>query len=305
MSLALTALVISWLVAVGIAFGRIPSPLAYSSERSLHLLPTPRGGGLGITIAFLSVSLFAGAEISLIASVVLVWLVSAADDWWGVDAKTRICVHVLGATLLVALWLPAIEWGWALVALFVVVWGTNLFNFMDGADGTAATMAALGAGTLAYLAANAPLSSALSSEIFVLTACLCGAAIGFLFLNLPPARIFMGDGGSTVIGFVLASVSIAGSIEGVWHPAVPIALFAPFWADASWTLARRMYEGHRPTTAHRDHYYQRLVLAGLGHRGLLVWVAAWGAISIVVSMTLHANAEVAGVIRTLVALGFG
>ncbi len=305
MSLALTALVISWLVALGIALGRIPSPLAYSSERSLHLSPTPRGGGLGIAIAFIGVSLFSGGQTAFIVSVVFVWAVSAADDWWGVAAKARICIHVLGALVLIAFWLPELGWVGALIALFVIVWGTNLFNFMDGADGTAATMAALGAGTLAYIAAHSTAGSALTSEIFVLAACLCGAAIGFLFLNLPPARIFMGDGGSTVLGFVLASISIAGAVEGIWHPAVPIALFAPFWADASWTLARRMYEGHSPTTAHRDHYYQRLVLAGLGHRGLLVWITTWGAISVVVAMILNANIEIPGAIRTLVALGFG
>ncbi len=305
MNAALLGLALSWLAVVGLIFARIPSPHASPSERSLHTIPTSRGGGLGIALAFLFVACFYWANAWFFAVIVLLFFVSSADDWFGVSANLRLLAHALCALLLVAFWLPTMPFQTALVVFLVLVWGTNLFNFMDGADGIAALMAVVGGATLAALAFAAASPGSRIEDLGTLAAALAGAAMGFLFFNVPPAKIFMGDGGSTLLGLVLAAISVAGVFENAWSAAVPVALFAPFWADATWTLARRLLQGHRATTPHRDHIYQRLVLAGLGHRGLFVWMIAWCATSVLTALALHFATDVSAALKLLLALAFG
>jgi UDP-N-acetylmuramyl pentapeptide phosphotransferase/UDP-N-acetylglucosamine-1-phosphate transferase len=92
------------------------------------------------------------------------------------------------------------------------------------------------------------------------------AAGGFLFYNLPPARIFMGDVGSVPLGFIAAALAVLGTRDGLFDIWVPLLIFSPFIVDATVTLVRRLRRGERIWLAHREHYYQRLVLAGWGHR---------------------------------------
>jgi len=122
-------------------------------------------------------------------------------------------------------------------------------------------MAVFGFGTLAalgYLGGDAAFAGA-----NVVVAC---AATGFLLFNFPPARIFMGDVGSSTLGFLAAAFSLWGSREGLFPLWVAGLVFAPFVVDATVTLARRALAGERLWQAHRSHYYQRLVRLGWGHR---------------------------------------
>jgi UDP-N-acetylmuramyl pentapeptide phosphotransferase/UDP-N-acetylglucosamine-1-phosphate transferase len=132
---------------------------------------------------------------------------------------------------------------------------------MDGMDGFAGGMTVIGFLFLCYLAwiGNHPLIAVIS----LLTA---GAAAGFLFYNLPPAKIFMGDVGSIVLGFLAGSLSIMGVDSGLFDLWVPTLIFSPFIVDATVTLLRRLVRGERVWQAHREHYYQRLVLTGWSHR---------------------------------------
>ena len=118
-------------------------------------------------------------------------------------------------------------------------------------------------------------------------AAVAAAAVGFLLFNLPPARIFMGDGGSTMLGLTFATLSFQGVTANLWPIAVPMLLFVPFWADATYTLLRRMLSGHNPLTPHRGHLYQRLVLAGLGHQGVLMWIVGWNLLSFAIAFCLR------------------
>ena len=93
------------------------------------------------------------------------------------------------------------------------------------------------------------------------------AAAGFLLHNFHPARIFLGDTGSVPLGFLAAAFGIIGWLQHDWTWWFPLLVFSPFIVDASVTLARRLLSGARVWEAHRDHYYQRLVQLGLGHRG--------------------------------------
>ena len=279
--------------------GVLDSPSSLPSERSLHDSPVPRGGGLGIAAATLFGWVGVGAPPSLLTAVSIVWAISAWDDWRGSPPWARLVLHSLAACLIVApFWdqLPLVTVVFAVIAL---IWSVNLFNFMDGADGVAAATAVSGGMVLAALsfAASAP-----DSNFFVTQAALvvAAAASGFLLFNFPPARIFMGDGGSTVLGLAFAALALYGVTNRTWSVAVPLALFVPFWADATYTLLRRTLAGSNPLQPHRDHLYQRLVLAGLGHTGVLMWIVGWNLLSSALAYALRLDQSSLG----LAAVGF-
>jgi len=206
--------------------------------------------------------------------VVLVAAVSFFEDYEGVPAGARLVVHtlaacgvVLGAGLVIpSVTIPAIgmiQLGMlaAPMTVLFIVWMTNLYNFMDGMDGFAGGMTWLGFGFLSGLAWIGG-----HAVIFLLSLLMSMAAVGFLLYNLPPAKIFMGDGGSVPIGFLAASLAVLGVHDGVFDLWAPILIFSPFIVDATVTLMNRMLQGGQFWSAHRGHYYQRLVLAGWGHR---------------------------------------
>ncbi|MDP3597312.1 MAG: glycosyltransferase family 4 protein, partial [Nitrospirota bacterium] len=201
-------------------------------------------------------------------------LVSFMDDRRGLPIVIRLGVHLLVAALLVigaGLVIPSIavpslgfiKLGWIAAPFTVVflVWMANLYNFMDGMDGFAGGMTVIGCGLLGYLGwqAHHPLVSVLATVHSV-------AAAGFLVHNFPPAKIFMGDVGSVSTGFLVAALTVLGWRDGVFDLWVPLIVFSPFILDATVTLVRRALRHEKVWEAHRDHYYQRLVLIGWGHR---------------------------------------
>lgn len=247
------------------------------NERSLHSNPTPRSGGIAILAGLLAAGaltwILQGVALYMwfLAALMPVAIVSYLDDRAGVAVLLRLLAHVVGAGLLV--WsgsfssenglLPGMELPWfgLLVILAYVVWMINLYNFMDGMDGFAAGMAVIGFGFLA-------ITGLLTENLQFAQTCLVvtGGAAGFLFFNFPPARIFMGDVGSSSLGLLAAAFSLWGARDGVFPFWVAILIFSPFIADASVTLVKRMLCGEKIWQAHKTHYYQKLVQAGLGHR---------------------------------------
>ena len=198
-------------------------------------------------------------------------VISLLDDYRGIAAKWRILVHLLAAVSLLTagfapdhLELPGLVWSlspWAAIslALMGIVWMINLYNFMDGMDGFAGGMALIGFSTLAWLG---------QADAGFATFCLsvAAASAGFLVHNFPPAKIFLGDVGSTTLGFLAAACSLWGSTTGLFPFWIALLIFSPFIVDATVTLLRRLQRGERVWEAHRTHYYQRLVLRGWGHR---------------------------------------
>jgi UDP-N-acetylmuramyl pentapeptide phosphotransferase/UDP-N-acetylglucosamine-1-phosphate transferase len=148
------------------------------------------------------------------------------------------------------------------VAAVAIVWGANLFNFMDGSDGIAAAMAIVGFGAYALAAAQAGTSWLAYAAIAVST-------VPFFMTNRPPATMFMGDVGAVPLGFLAGAFGIAGAVEGTWPAWFPVLVFLPFVADATLTLALRAARRERVWLAHRSHFYQRLNTLGAGHRGTL------------------------------------
>ncbi len=277
----------------------VRAPLDLPNERSLHTRPVPRVGGLGV-VAGVVASLLAPDAFSLVVGLaVALAALSLIDDWRHLPAAARLAGHLTAAAVycVVAVAAEPLK----LLALIVAVgWMTNLYNFMDGSDGLAGGMAAIGFGTL-LLAAWAAGDTALVT----ICGCIAAASIAFLFFNFHPARIFMGDVGSIPLGFLAAALGIEGAVRGAWPGWFPAVVFAPFIADASITLLRRLARGEKVWRAHRSHYYQRLVLMGWGHRRTaLAEYALMAGTGVVALKALQMTPVAQGVILAVLALGY-
>ena len=276
--------------------------LDHPNERSLHHRPTTRSGGLAIALGILAggaVTAYLSEAMSqlawLAAGAAIIFAVSFRDDISHVHPAIRITVHFFVALLLVnagygihAIVLPGFDlplaaWLGAVLSCLYVVWIINLYNFMDGMDGFAGGMAVIGFGAFAVLGAMA------GDTIFAGTAAVVAAAAGgYLLFNFPPARIFMGDAGSSLLGYLAAALSLWASMAGIFPLWVAVLVFSPFIVDATFTLFRRLLRGERVWEAHKSHCYQRLVQLGWGHRKTVLWEYAL--------MLLCAASAVAGVL---------
>jgi UDP-N-acetylmuramyl pentapeptide phosphotransferase/UDP-N-acetylglucosamine-1-phosphate transferase len=235
-------------------------PLDQPNERSLHASPVPRIGGMVMMIVLLPLILMQipGASAWALPAGVIA-IVSAIDDFRGLPVALRFAIQAaLAGWTVVGLDLP---WAVATVAWLAVVWMANLYNFMDGSDGLAGGMAFFGFGAYGVAAGLAGEAS-LSVAGFAIAA----TALGFLGFNFHPARVFMGDAGSVTLGFLAGVLGLLGWRTGCWGPMFPVLVFSPFIVDATVTLLRRLSRGERIWKAHRSHYYQRLILSGVGHR---------------------------------------
>lgn len=248
--------------------------LAHPNERSSHEVPTPTGGGVAIVAGFLAglaVWLSLGGALSpraygWLAGALLVAGVSFVDDLRPLPARLRLAAHLAGASALTGAGAQGGEVSLLVtlpLAFLWVVLVTNIYNFMDGIDGLASGQAIVAGAS--YAVAGLLVGNPL---IAVAGLMLAGAALGFLPHNRPRARLFMGDVGSTFLGFCFAALPLLGNL-GVGGGNLPFAVgavvLAPFLFDGVLTLLRRVLRGERWFEAHRSHYYQRLVRAGLSH----------------------------------------
>lgn len=241
------------------------------NERSLHVKPTPRGGGLGFVISFLGglAALYFAHFISFqlllifILGGVLIAGVGLLDDLRHATVKIRLTVHTVAAIFVLGLFhgmpqLPLgfmiLHWQWFgnFIGVIALVWLINLYNFMDGIDGIAGAEAifATTAGALLIILSNH--RSELIWPLLLLGACV----FGFIILNWSPAKIFMGDVGSGFLGFALGIFIIASAVEQSLTPWQWLILLSCFWIDATLTLLRRILKGEAFMQAHCSHAYQ-------------------------------------------------
>ena len=236
-------------------------PIDRPNERSLHEVPVPRIGGLGIIAGTLLAFALASAAPLIAILTAALSIVSFIDDRSHLPVALRFAAHGISAAAFVLVTLPDVHpLGQAALGV-TIVWMTNLYNFMDGSDGLAGGMAVFGFGAYAlgaWLAGDAVFATVAAS--------IAAAAAVFLAFNFHPAKIFMGDAGSIPLGFLAAALGILGWHSGHWPLWFPVLVFSPFVVDASVTLARRLFRGEAFWRAHRTHYYQRLVQLGWGHR---------------------------------------
>jgi UDP-N-acetylmuramyl pentapeptide phosphotransferase/UDP-N-acetylglucosamine-1-phosphate transferase len=250
------------------------------NERSLHRHVTPRSGGVGILAGIAAGWLVAGGAPSEIAApMLLLALVSFADDLVGLGSIPRFAAQLVAASWFLA-WSGPYGTSLAVLLAIGIVWSANLYNFMDGSDGLAGGMAVIGFAALALAAHLAG-----SAEMALTAAVVAAAAAGFLVWNFNPARIFMGDAGSVPLGFLAAALGVLGWQKGVWPAWLPLLTFSTFAVDASVTLVRRIVLGERFWEAHRTHYYQRVIQMGAGHKR-----TALGAYALMASTALSALA---------------
>jgi UDP-N-acetylmuramyl pentapeptide phosphotransferase/UDP-N-acetylglucosamine-1-phosphate transferase len=253
--------------------------LDHPNARSSHRVPTPRGGGIAVTgavlLAWLSLyrtgSVTAGLlSVSLGAGVLAA--VSWVDDLHGLSPGIRLLVQLIAVTIGI-LTLPEAHnrlEAWLGPTLYLVglgalwIWWINLFNFMDGIDGLATSeAAAVGGGLLLF----ATIGVGKDPAAALCAAGLFGAAIGFLWWNWSPARIFLGDVGSVPLGYLSGFLLLGLAARGHWTIALILPLY--FLADATITLLGRLMRGERIWQAHRQHFYQQAVRDGLGHSAVV------------------------------------
>jgi len=272
--------------------------------RSLHAQPIPRTGGLGMMLGLALGLVMSGVPSFVLLLTMLLMSLSLLDDWRGLPPAARLVAH-LGAALTFVLGSGVYEEPLAMLALVLAIaWVTNLYNFMDGADGLAGGMALFGFSAYAVASwyAGEPALALASLSV-------AAAACAFLLFNFPPARVFMGDAGSIPLGFLAAVFGVSGWQAGVWPLWFPLAVFAPFVLDATVTLVRRALRGEKLWQPHRSHYYQRQILLGCSHRRLAMSEYALMALSAgaaLIALRLAPSAQVA--ILTLLAavhLGLG
>lgn len=258
------------------------------NARSSHSIPTPRGGGVAIVVAFLLTLPLLGQLglvpphylIALGGAGALVAIVGFMDDHGHIAARWRLLGHFSAAIWALA-WLEGLaplnlfgvsvdlSWIGHALAAFYLVWVLNLYNFMDGIDGIAsveAVSACLGASALYLLSGF--------TDLIWPPLILAAAVLGFLFWNFPPAKIFMGDAGSGFLGIALGIMSL----QAAWvSPALFWAwliLLGVFIVDATVTLTRRFLRGDKVYEAHRSHAYQFASRRYGRHRPVTLAVAA-------------------------------
>jgi UDP-N-acetylmuramyl pentapeptide phosphotransferase/UDP-N-acetylglucosamine-1-phosphate transferase len=292
------------------------------NERSSHIVPTPRGGGIAVICTVLLAWVVASAAGWVAPAIALVALTAALlavicwiDDLHGLSPVLRLTAQAAAVAVgLLALpetdnalfqWLGSTAYFSATGLLWV--WWVNLYNFMDGIDGIAGSeAAAIGGGLLLV----STLGSAVDWSVALLAATVLGASLGFLVWNWSPARIFLGDVGSAPLGYLTGYLLLGLAAAGRWKVALILPLY--FLADATITLARRLLRRERVWEAHREHYYQQAVARGLDHAAvvrriiaadLLLIACGWIAENGAGTLALAAAAAIVAVLLMVLAHG--
>ncbi len=299
----LLALALSWWGTGRVRhFAMARAVLDVPNERSSHMTPTPRGGGLAIAAVVLAGIVAAAATgwvrfevaVALVPSGAAMAFLGWLDDRRSLPAGARLLVHFMAASWVVYWFGPvrtlsvgpaSLILGWSATPLSIlgIVWLVNLFNFMDGIDGIAAAEALMVGAAAALLCWRVG-----DIEVAWLAALVAAASAGFLPWNWMPARIFMGDAGSIFLGFMLGSLALLADRRAALPAMAWIVLLGVFIGDATLTLLRRVARRERLSEAHRTHTYQRAVQSGWSHArvsgavmilNVTFAVLVWGAVA--------------------------
>ena len=283
-------------------------------NRRMHKKPTPRIGGLAVIFGFTVATLcFAQPSRQLygtLAGAAIIAVMGVIDDCKNLPAKLKFVIQIIAALVVVfagdikidvftnpnflsdnPYWvLP--EWLSVTLTVIWIVFITNAVNFIDGLDGLAAGVSAIMSISLVFISIRVG-----EYSIAILGIALMGSCFGFLPFNFNPAKIFMGDTGSTFLGFMLATLSIQGVFKSyaVISFAVPLLILGLPLFDALFAMIRRILRGQSPMTADRGHLHHRLVDMGFSQKQTVFILYA---ISGVLGITAVLLAE-SGVLRAL------
>jgi Fuc2NAc and GlcNAc transferase len=288
LSCALSAVIVPITKTVALRRGFLDLP----NERSSHVNPTPRTGGISILIGALF-GFFIGLGMTQVGStsavsitpsfVLIIALICGAilgflDDAFRMPTGIRLFGYLLIAGVISNYFcyvsvidvplIPSVNAGivgGVLFSTLFIAWYTNLFNFMDGIDGIAGCVAFVSLSSLAvvFFAKGFFLLGILAITV-------AAATSGFLLYNFPPASVFMGDGGSVFLGMTIGALSLAAVKEGILSLAATVFFTLPFVFDATFTLLRRILGRERFWTAHRSHIYQQMCDLGFSHRKVTI-----------------------------------
>src|SRR3954471_16591473 len=317
--------------------------MAAPRERDVHVIPTPRGGGvamyLGVAAAVLVATRLPALQrtfddsqtAAVLVAGGLICALGVLDDKWGLDALTKLTGQIAAAGVMVLLgvqlafvFLPVADIGTLILGpdvgvpltILLTVLVVNALNFIDGLDGLAAGVSAIAA--LAFFAYSYNLGAVgygdVASAPALLTAVLAGACLGFLPHNFSPARIFMGDSGSMLVGLMLSAAAVtatgqtdsqtlgsAANLVPLTLPLlVPIAvLFIPF-IDLLMAVIRRSLRGQSPFAPDKMHLHHRLLSIGHSHRRAVLIMYFWAAL---LSLGAVALSITGGTVEVLVVIG--
>jgi UDP-GlcNAc:undecaprenyl-phosphate GlcNAc-1-phosphate transferase len=262
--------------------------LDYPSENKIHLKPTPLLGGLAVYLAFLIPLLYNFAAAPVLVSIVIggtiIFMMGLVDDWKGLSPETKLLGQLLATFIIMKsgimlTFLPECWWGWTGEVLLTMLWIvgiTNAFNFLDGMDGLATGLAIIVSLFFFLIALQ-------TNQIWlgVLTISLAGSCLGFLPHNFRPGRIFLGDAGSTFLGFTLASLAIMGN----WakdNPlvalSVPILILGVFIFNMAYVTIARIKRGKVSTFREwvsycaKDHLHHHLLALGLSQTRTVLFI---------------------------------
>jgi UDP-N-acetylmuramyl pentapeptide phosphotransferase/UDP-N-acetylglucosamine-1-phosphate transferase len=272
--------------------------LDHPNERSSHVTPTPKGGGIAVVTAVLAgwvgiswdtpaAAISLSVAVAALALAALSWLddLKGLSPLWRLLGQGAAVAFVLASTPSVKPFFGGLLPGAldGLAAGLLWLWFINLFNFMDGIDGLAGVETAILGLGIALVAAVA----GMSPTFVIYGLALLAGALGFLWWNWHPARVFLGDVGSVPLGFLIGWLLLVLAKNGHWQAALILPLY--FLADATITLIRRALCGEKVWQAHREHFYQQAVRRGLSHADVVRHVLALNLV-----LVLLAVAAVAG-----------
>lgn len=279
-------LLMSWLVSAVLVRRGSDWLMDIPVARSAHQRATPRGGGIAIVVSIYSFLFILASQgylnlfqFSVLLCALPVAATGFADDIRSLSVKIRLPVQLLAAFVALALLGPVpepffsglIELPYVLMSallMLALVWLLNLYNFMDGIDTLAAGQCLFVSGAAAIL-----LPETQSALIWVCVG-LFLSTLGFFLWNLPPARLFMGDVGSTFLGFFLGLLGLLSHYDGSLSVWVWVLLMGVFIADTTYTLLRRWLSGHSVTQGHSTHAYQHLARRLGSHSQVAIMLTA-------------------------------
>ncbi len=285
--------------------------------RRMHKKPIPRLGGLaiifGFTVALCCFGQMTRSLTAILAGSAIIAVMGVVDDCKNLDAKLKFAIQIIAALIVIvggnvritvftnpnifsdSAYLVLPWWLSGIVSVLWIVFITNAVNFIDGLDGLAAGVSAIMSVSLVFIAVRIG-----EYSVAVVGLAIMGACFGFLPFNFNPAKIFMGDTGSTFLGFILASLSIQGVFKSyaVISFAVPILILGLPLFDAMFAMIRRIYHGQSPMQADRGHLHHRLIDMGFSQKQTVFILYA---ISGVLGLTSVILAE-SGTLRALILL---
>ena len=320
-------IVLTLVVAFGVSFVATPLVKSFAmqvgaidipdEQRHLHSHPIPRMGGLAIFVGFLlAVLLFADITVQIrgiLLGAILIVVIGAIDDVLNLNAWLKFGIQIIAAVIavlhgviinvvtnpLTMTNIQAVTIGVLAVPVTVlwIVGVTNSVNLIDGLDGLACGVSTIASMSMLVVSIITPYSNL---STCILLAALCGACLGFIPYNLNPAKIFMGDTGALLLGYILATVSVIGMFKfyAIVTFIVPVLALAIPLFDTTFAFIRRAAHGQSPFHADRGHLHHRLLDMGLSQKQAVAVLYALSAILGLAAVVLNS----AGYMRHILAI---